>query len=244
MANERLRRAMHRAGLEPASLAAAVEVSAKSVERWIGGSTPYARTRHRVAAVLQEDDSYLWPESVDQASLRGAELVGTWPRRAEVPRHLWMELVRGAERDICLLAYAGLFLTEEHPEWLPTLVAKAEAGVRVRLLLGDPDGVQLPARDQEHQISGGVTGRVTSVMSYYRQHMPPQVEIRLHDTPLYNSIYRFDDDMILNVHAYGLLAAFTPVMHLRRMDGAYFHTYVESYERVWASARPMPREEP
>ncbi|MFF3270165.1 hypothetical protein ACFYWU_04390 [Streptomyces chrestomyceticus] len=55
---------------------------------------------------------------------------------------------------------------------------------------------------------------------------------------MYNSIYRFDDEMIVNVHAYGVLAAFTPVMHLRRIDGSYFSTYVESYERVWASARP------
>jgi hypothetical protein len=44
--------------------------------------------------------------------------------------------------------------------------------------------------------------------------------------------------MIVNVHAYGVLAAYTPVMRLRRMDGAFFHTYIESYERVWASARP------
>jgi hypothetical protein len=37
--------------------------------------------------------------------------------------------------------------------------------------------------------------------------------------------------------AYGILAAYTPVMHLRRVDGAFFNTYVESFERVWASAR-------
>lgn len=49
-------------------------------------------------------------------------------------------------------------------------------------------------------------------------------EIRLHDTPLYNSIYRFDDDMLINTHVYGILAAYTPVLHLRRVDGAYFGT--------------------
>ena len=66
-------------------------------------------------------------------------------------------------------------------------------------------------------------------------------EIRLHDTPLYNSIYRFDDDILVNTHVYGLLAAYTPVMHLRRVDGAYFNTYLESFERVWGSARPIDR---
>ncbi|MEU1909281.1 hypothetical protein [Streptomyces hygroscopicus] len=79
---------------------------------------------------------------------------------------------------------------------------------------------------------------MASVLAYYGQRMPDVVEVRLHDTPLYNSIYRFDDDMIVNVHAYGVLAAYTPTMHLRRIDGAYFNTYIESYERVWASARP------
>jgi hypothetical protein len=82
-----------------------------------------------------------------------------------------------------------------------------------------------------------VAGRVSAVLSYYRQ-LPDGVELRLHDTPLYNSIYRFDDEMLINVHAYGILAAYTPVMHLRRVDGAFFHTYLESFERVWASAHP------
>lgn len=237
--NERLRRAMHRAGLDVQSLADAAEVSSKSVERWLGGTVPYARTRYRVAAILREDESYLWPEAVNGASLAGAEIVATYPRRSEVPRHLWMELLRGAERDIDLLAFAGLFLTEEHPDWLPTLAAKVEAGARVRLLLGDPEGSQLAARDAEYRIGGGVAGRVAAVRAHYAHAMPNRVEIRMHDTPLYNSIYRFDDDMIVNVHAYGVLAAFTPTLHLRRMDGAYFNTYVESYERVWASARPV-----
>jgi hypothetical protein len=59
------------------------------------------------------------------------------------------------------------------------------------------------------------------VLGYYRQ-MPEAVELRLHDTALYNSVYRFDDEMLVNVHAYGILAAYTPVMHLRQVDGAFF----------------------
>ncbi|RBQ17765.1 XRE family transcriptional regulator [Spongiactinospora rosea] len=243
MVNERLRRAIHRAGLDLTGLADAAGVSVKSVERWISGETvPYPRTRYRVGAIVQEDESYLWPESVNKASLNGAELIATYPRRTDVPRHLWTELLRAAERNVDLLAFAGLFLTEEHGDWIPTLCRKAEAGARIRLLIGDPGGRQLGLRDAEHQIGGGVAGRVTAVMAYYTERMPPQVEIRLHDTPLYNSIYRFDDEMLINSHVYGILAAYTPTTHLRRIDGAYFDTYLESYERVWASARPLERE--
>ncbi|HEY5990007.1 MAG TPA: hypothetical protein VIV12_27020 [Streptosporangiaceae bacterium] len=136
-----------------------------------------------------------------------------------------------------LLAFAGLFLVEEHPDWMPLLASRVEAGVRVRLLLGDPEGGNLSARDREYKIGGGVAGRVRAVMVSYSR-LPGAVEIRLHDTPLYNSIYRFDDEMIVNTHVYGILAAYTPVMHFRRVDGSYFGTYLESFERVWASARP------
>ncbi|WP_329079768.1 XRE family transcriptional regulator [Streptosporangium sp. NBC_01469] len=196
-----------------------------------------------MASILREEESYLWPDAVNGASLAGAELVATYPRRSDVPRHLWTELLRGAERTIDLLAYAGLFLTEEHPDWIPTLTAKANAGARVRLLLGDSKGKQLGYRDAEHRIGGGVAGRVAAVMAYYTQNMPPAVEIRLHDTPLYNSIYRFDDEMLVNVHVYGILAAYTPTLHIRRIDGAYYNTYLESYERVWAGARPIEEDD-
>jgi hypothetical protein len=163
--------------------------------------------------------------------------------RSDVPRHLWTELLQAAQRNVDLLAFAGLFLTEEHPEWTPLLRSRAEAGVRVRLLLGDPRGASLVARDGEYKIGGGVAGRVRAVLAYYRQ-MAGLAEIRLHDTPLYNSIYRFDDDMLVNSHVYGILAAYTPVMHVRRVDGAYFNTYLESFERVWASARTVAADEP
>jgi transcriptional regulator with XRE-family HTH domain len=241
--NEPLRRAMLRGGHDTASLAEAAQVSPKSVERWLAGtSVPYPKTRYRVAALLGEDESYLWPEVTDRTALARAELVNIWPRRGDVPAHLWDELLRRAGRSVDLLAFAGLFLTEEHPQWLETMRAKAEDGVRVRLLLGDPEGRQLAARDDEQAIGRGVVaGRVAAVLGAYRP-LADVAAIRLHDTPLYNSIYRFDDELLVNVHVYGLLAAHTPTLHLRRVDGAYFHTYVESFERVWASARPLAAE--
>jgi transcriptional regulator with XRE-family HTH domain len=241
--NERLRRYMLRAGLGTEALAEKAQVSTKTVERWLRGEVvPYPRTRYRVAAILQEDESYLWPGAVDRSALAGAELVASYPRRTDVPRELWTGLLRQAQRNVDLLAFAGLFLTEEHPGWTPLLASRAEAGVRIRLLLGDPDGVSLASRDGEYKIGGGVAGRVRAVLAHYRP-VSRAAEIRLHDTPLYNSIYRFDDDMLVNVHAYGILAAYTPVLHLRRVDGAYFSTYLESFERIWGSSQPLPQDE-
>jgi hypothetical protein len=186
---------------------------------------------------VEVDDSYLWPDAVNGSSLAGAELVANYPRRNDVPRDLWCDLLRQADRSVDLLAFAGLFLCEDHPEWIPTLTEKAASGVRVRLLLGDPDGAALASRDLEQRIGGGVAGRVAAVLNYYGP-LLDSAQIRLFDAPLYNSIYRFDDDMLVNGHVYGLLAAHTPVMHLRRIDGRYFETYLESFERLWAIARP------
>jgi transcriptional regulator with XRE-family HTH domain len=243
MVNERLRRAMLRADHDPASLAEAVGVSTKSAERWLSGEvTPYPRTRFRVATVLREDESYLWPDAVDTASLRGAELAATYPRRTDVPRDVWTDLLRSADRNVDVLAFAGLFLTEEHRDWIPLLKLKAEQGARVRILLGDPRGEQVAKRDREHEIGGGVTGRILAVLSHYKP-LKELISVRLHDTPLYNSIYRFDDDMLINVHVYGILAAYTPVIRIRRIDGQYFNTYTESFDRIWVNARPFDPEE-
>jgi transcriptional regulator with XRE-family HTH domain len=231
-------------GLNPQALAERAGVSVKSVRRWLDGvSVPYPKTRYQVAATVREDESWLWPDAVDAASLAGAELVTSWPRRSDVPAPLWTELLRDAQRNVDLLAFAGLFLVEDHPDWIRLLRARAAAGARVRLLLGDPNGRQLASRDTEARIGGAVAGRVAAVLTAY-QPLADQVEIRLHDTPLYNSIYRFDDHMLINTHVYGILAAYTPVLRLRRVDGAYFNTYLESFDQAWASARPHAPEDP
>jgi hypothetical protein len=68
----------------------------------------------------------------------------------------------------------------------------------------------------------------------------PCVEFRLHGTTLYNSIYRADDEMLVNGHVYGVGAYLAPVMHLQRVPGGeLFDTYAESIERVWEAARPI-----
>jgi hypothetical protein len=54
---------------------------------------------------------------------------------------------------------------------------------------------------------------------------------------LYNSIYRFDNELLLNCHAYGAPAFQSPVLHYRRFDaGRLFQHYMMSFDRVWAAA--------
>ena len=68
----------------------------------------------------------------------------------------------------------------------------------------------------------------------------PNVEIRLHGTILYNSIFRADDQLFVNTHIYGVMANNAPFFHLRRIPGgAMAVNYFESFERVWTEAVPL-----
>ena len=65
------------------------------------------------------------------------------------------------------------------------------------------------------------------------------IEIRLHRTVLYNSIYRADGQFLVNQHTYGIPAAQAPVFCLCDADGEMAALYLESFERVWASAMSL-----
>src|SRR5260370_28105359 len=109
MSNERLGRAMLRAGYDPERLAEAAGVAGKSVQRWIAGDvTPYPRTRYRVAAILAEDESYLWPQAVNHAALAGAALAATSPRRCDRPAHMWTERLRAPSPNVDPRAFSRL----------------------------------------------------------------------------------------------------------------------------------------
>jgi hypothetical protein len=99
-------------------------------------------------------------------------------------------------------------------------------------------------RGEEEQIGDGLAARVRLGLLYLRDALgAPGVELRFHATTLYNSIYRFDDDMLVNTHVYGAPAAHSPVLHLRRLPGGRLvDHYQASFERVWeqASADNVP----
>lgn len=70
----------------------------------------------------------------------------------------------------------------------------------------------------------------------------PNVEIRLHSTTLYNSIYWADNEMLVNQHVSGIAAAYAPVLNLQGRDGDddLLATYVRSFEQVWSDAIALP----
>lgn len=237
--NERLRSAILEAGLTLTEFAGKVQVDPKTVERWIGlGRTPHRSSRWATASLLGADEAYLWPEVADDVRTRSAstaEIVHVYPHRGAVPHDLWPALLDSANDQIGLLAYAGLFLSDTTPDLPPILAAKAAAGTTVRLLLGDPKSAAVATRGDEEGIGEGLAARIRLSASYLSAGLEaPGVQLRYHETTLYNSIYRFDDQLLINMHVYGAAAVQSPVMHLRRIPGGrLFAHYMESFEKVW-----------
>ncbi len=150
MANERLRVAILASGLGIDAVAEKIGVDPKTVERWVAGRVPYRRHRFAIAQLLRQDEAFLWPDArtPEQITAAGqAEIVTVYPHRAVVPRDLWTRLFEQATQRIEVLVYSGFFLAED-PNTVPLLLRKASEGVRVRLLLGDPDSPEVVKRGQ------------------------------------------------------------------------------------------------
>jgi hypothetical protein len=190
---------------------------------------------------------HLWPTLADDLHTRPnseTEVVHIFPTRSAVPHGLWTELIAGTLTQMDVLVISGAFLVEQH-DLLPVVRAKVNNGVRFRFLVGDQSSSAVIQRALEEGTDGGLEGR-TQLMRRYLKEVTglPGVEVRAHGTPLYNSIYRFDDQMLVNGHTYGSVAGQNPVLHLRRLAGGLmWANYMRSFDRVWIGATPEPVEE-
>ena len=244
MPNDRLRDVLLRHGLTPDQVADRLGVDRKTVERWITmGRTPYPRHRHAIGAMVGEGEAYLWPHAMPanrRTEVAESEIVQVYPHRAAVPADLWARMLKGAGERIDVLVYAGLFLPEQNARLLALLRERAESGAKVHMLLGEPECAAVAARGAEEGIGEAMAGKIRNVLVLYRPISDvPGIEVRLHATPLYNSMFRFDEELFVNTHIYGVPAAHAPVLHLRKLSGGdLFDTYADSFERVWAGSRP------
>ncbi|MGK5520753.1 XRE family transcriptional regulator [Micromonospora sp. URMC 107] len=244
--NERLRTVMVRRGIRVEDLADECGVDPKTVERWISlGRVPHRRHRWSAARRLGAEEAYLWPEVVASANGRRgeasrAELIEVYPDRASVPRELWLRLLSEAQERIDVLVFSGTFFAQTQPRVARMLADRLSVGVQVRLCFGDPSSDAVAVRDREEQLGGTLGAKIRAALTYYRELAGVDgCEIRLHPTTLYNSLFRYDDEVLVNPHAYGEAASANPTFHFRRLDGGgLFEHYVNSFDRVWATAVP------
>jgi hypothetical protein len=116
------------------------------------------------------DESYLWPDALDRDQIVSAsesEIIAVYPHRWAVPQDIWGHLFEQAEHEIGILVYAGLFMAAD-AGLRRLLASKAEAGVRVRILLGDPDSPCVAERGHAEGIDDAVPAKVHSAIAMFR----------------------------------------------------------------------------
>lgn len=169
------------------------------------------------------------------------ELIALYEKRADLPISAFVDLFAQARETFGILVYAAVFLHEAYPRLNALLAERAAEGCTVRIALGDADSPHVQQRGQEEKFGHGIESRCRLALMHYRPLLgAPGVEIRTHGTTLYNSIYRADDQMLVNAHVWGVNAYAAPVWHLRQAEeGGIFSGYAMSFEEIWSTAKPV-----
>jgi hypothetical protein len=242
--NERLRRALFHARLGEDDVAAHLGVDPKTVRRWLEGRVPYPRYRQALSHLVSSDETDLWPEvhAARVVRSRPEEVRAVYPHRWAVPHEVWYQLFASAQHEIGVLVYSGLFLAED-VGIVDLFASKARNGIGIRIALGDPESPHIAERGAEEGIGGAIIAKIRNAVMLYRPLLDVgNIEVRLHGTTLYNSLFYADSDLLVNQHAFGLAAANAPVFYLRKSGhDDMFKSYIESFERVWSYSKPLVR---
>ena len=248
--NESLRERVRGKRLSDRRFADGVGVSVKTVHRWLADVDHKVREENarRAAEVLGCTPHDLWPQQYPASD--GSRLATTWVKpfmptvyatRSQVPVSLWQQHFADAHRAVDILVFAATFLFDTVDEFVDTLADAAERGVAVRVLIGDPESTSMILRGQEEDIGEAVIARCrTTVELLAPRATTPGLQIRTHQTTLYASMFRVDDDMILNFHIYGSPGRNNPVMVFARADEPrLWATFDQAFNRVWDNAKPL-----
>lgn len=239
--NQRLHEAIRQNGQRLVDVADEVGTDPKTVERWVTtGRLPRPASRQKLAEVLAVPESVLWPDAPG-AAYGASELVGIYTTRVELSPATVGSLLDAAQHHIDVLAYAALWLWDSVPNFAGRLAEKASRGVSVRLCLGDPECDAVALRGQEEGVGDGMAGRCRLAATYASAVQRADAEaVRKTAATLYSSVFRFDDEVLVNTHFWGSPANDAPVLHLRRRDDrGMASNALRSFERVWENAQPL-----
>nr|WP_240508957.1 helix-turn-helix domain-containing protein [Streptomyces agglomeratus] len=242
--NTALRRAMADKKMSARQLAQRVGVSQKSVERWLADAewAPYPARRADVSETLGVPEEMLWPRAVKSAIKTGPdrEIVSVYPYRSACPSSVWAQLVDDAKKEIFFAGYTNYFVFLEQPAFHLTLREKARQGVRIRFLLGDPEGAVTRQREAIEDNALSVSTRIRITLENLAKVGPIEgVEAR-YSAPedamnhVGLSVFRFDDNAMVTPHLARLVGHDSPMMHLRhREKNGMFDRFAEHAEELW-----------
>jgi hypothetical protein len=207
-------------------------------------ATPHPRHRWAVAKYLNEDEEFPWPgvqrRSADAASAN-AEIIAAYPYRSEMPNSGWWELIERANRQIDLLGYTLYFLPMGYPRLIETLQQKCTNGCTIRAVIADPESRYVEDRDKEEDLAMTLIVRIDTSLKFFAPLMQCEnFEMRQQDVPLYNSVFRFDDEMLVTPHLYATPGSSAPMLHLRRLGpNGMFSRFATHFDSIWATTTPV-----
>jgi hypothetical protein len=155
-----------------------------------------------------------------------------------------VSLLSGARQRIDLLGYAYPFVLELTPDATRRVAAKAAQGITVRMAFADPDCAHVAERDTPEQLNGSLPGRIRNALNYLADLTDvDNVALGLHRVHLYNSIFRFDDQMIVTPYLFRARGYQHPALHLRRLsEHGIFESFAQQFTEIWATVRPLEAE--
>jgi hypothetical protein len=225
-----LYRALLDAELSSEDVATRLQVDPKTVRYWLDGRVPYLRHRWALARLVGMEEADLWPQ-LRSARSRPGEVVAVYPHRGSISPEDWLSLFRAARHDAGVLADSE-FLLAEGSSLPAALAALAATAVRVRICLADPAAPNVQQAGHERPAAQLSAAAI-------REALTP-ADVRLHRISAYHAIWYADDDLLVAQHVYGLPDVQAPVLRLRHTaNGDMTSSYLDSFERIWAKARPL-----
>ncbi|WP_431896466.1 XRE family transcriptional regulator [Micromonospora haikouensis] len=197
----------------------------------------------RAAEVSGEDVGVLWPEMIRRAVKVGSdrELVGIYPRRADLPRSVFRDAIGRASSRLWFGGYTSYFLWLEMPGVSATLEAKASAGADLRFLLGDPDSPVTAERERIEATPLTLSTRIAMTRAELNK-VGTVIPVRFSARHLAMSVWVFDEEAIVATHIGAGLGQDSVTLHLRRwQDGGAFDRYIEHFESLWTDGKPAPQ---
>ncbi|CAL9457466.1 hypothetical protein SUDANB120_02568 [Streptomyces sp. enrichment culture] len=243
--NQALRRAMADANMTEARLAERCGVDVKTVARWITEPSRIPHARHRWAAceALGEEEQNLWPTAIRSALTTGPnrELVQVYPYRSAAPASLWRSLITKAQRELVFGGYTNYFLWLEQANLSGALRRKAQAGCRIRFLIGDPESPVTAVREEEEGVPLTLSTRIAVTLAELAKLRDvPEIEGRFETGHVSLSVFRFDNEMIVTPHLARKVGHDSPMMHLRRYQAdGMFDRFAAHVEELWSRGRDI-----
>jgi len=236
--NEPLCRALTRAALSEVDVAARLEVDPKTVRRWMDGRLPYLRHRMALCALLGVSQADLWP----QLRRRGPwpdEVSAVYPHLEAVPHEVWLNMFGSARREVDVLACSEL-LSADGLVMNVLLASRIRTGVAVRICVAQQESPSACAIGAM-QGDGGTSccGEMALALTSELRSLG-SLAVRDYEGILYNTICRADDELLAAQHAYGIDPRGGSVVLLNNVGTTgMFGAYAESFDRAWATARPL-----